>query len=105
MWQSFDKTIALVADEQTIRRRLGARPDAFGKAAGEIADVLAWQPRFEAVYRGFGATVIDATRPVADVAAEVLAVALGAADPAYAAVSASSRRTSSAITDGYSSGA
>ncbi len=30
VWQQFDKVIALVADEQTIRRRLAARPDGFG---------------------------------------------------------------------------
>jgi hypothetical protein len=76
VWQLFDKTTALVADEHTIRRRLADRSDAFGKTAEEIADVLTWHTAFEKVYRGYGATIIDATRPLPDVVADILSASL-----------------------------
>jgi hypothetical protein len=72
VWHLFDKVVALVADEQTIRRRIAARPDAFGKTPNELADVLSWFPRFEESYRGFGAAIVDATRPLPGVVADVL---------------------------------
>lgn len=72
----FDKIAALVADEQTIRRRLVGRPDEFGKTDEELADVLFWLPRFEEMFRGLGATVIDATRPLPDVVAEILSLTM-----------------------------
>lgn len=72
VWHLFDKVVALVAGEQTIRRRLAARPDAFGKTPEELADVMAWFAGYEETYRGFGATIIDATRPLPDVVADVL---------------------------------
>jgi dephospho-CoA kinase len=70
-----DEVIALVADEQTIRRRLASRSNTFGQTPEELADVLFWHAGFEAAYRGFGATIIDATRPLSEVVAEVLAAA------------------------------
>jgi len=73
VWQLFDKVIALVADERTIRQRLATRPDGFGTTPEELADVLFWHAGFESAYRGFGATIIDATVPLPDVVAEVLA--------------------------------
>lgn len=72
VWHLFDKVVALVADEQTIRRRLAARPDAFGKTPEELADVMSWFAGYEATYRGFGATIIDAPRPLSDVVADIL---------------------------------
>jgi hypothetical protein len=75
VWQQFDKVIALVADEQTIRRRLAVRPGGFGTTSAELADVLFWHAGFETAYRGFGATIVDATRPLPEVVAEVLAAA------------------------------
>ena len=77
VWQRFAKVIALVADEDTIVGRLAARDNDFGKVPEELADVLFWHAGFEAAYRGFGATIIDATRPLSQVVAEVLAVLPG----------------------------
>jgi hypothetical protein len=77
VWQLFAKVIALIADERTIIARLAARDNDFGKTPEELADVLFWHAGFEAAYRGFGATIIDATRPLPDVVAEVLAVLPG----------------------------
>jgi hypothetical protein len=76
VWQLFDKVIALVADEVTIRQRLAARPGGFGTAPGELADVLLWHAGFETAYRAFGATIIDATMPLPDVVNEILATSL-----------------------------
>jgi hypothetical protein len=73
VWQLFDKVIALVADEQTIRQRLAGRPEGFGKTPEELADVFFWHAGFETAYRGFGATIIDATQPLPEVVAEILA--------------------------------
>jgi len=75
VWQLFDKVIALVADERTIRQRIAARPDGFGAAPEELADVLFWHAGFETAYRAFGATIVDATRPLPDVVTEVIASA------------------------------
>ena len=50
-----------------------AVPDGFGTVPEELADVLFWHAGFETAYRGFGATIIDATMPLPDVVAEVLA--------------------------------
>jgi hypothetical protein len=77
VWQRFARVIALVADEQTIRRRLAERDDEFGKTPEELADVLFWHAGFEAAYRGFGAAIIDATRPLPEVVAAVLAAGPG----------------------------
>jgi hypothetical protein len=77
VWQRFARVIALVADERTIVRRLAARDNEFGKTPEELADVLFWHAGFEAAYRGFGATIIDATKPLPQVVAEVLAAGPG----------------------------
>ncbi len=77
VWQLFDKVIALVADEETIRKRLAARSDSFGKTPEELADVLFWHAGFATAYQAFGAALVDATRPLKDVVAEILAASSG----------------------------
>ena len=62
VWQLFDKVIALVADERTIRQRWRP-PGRVRQDTGRLADVLFWHRGFETAYRGFGATIIDATGP------------------------------------------
>ena len=65
-----------MADGPTIERRIAARTgNEFGQAPEELALVLRLQERYEATYRGFGAVIIDAARPLADVVDEILAVA------------------------------
>jgi hypothetical protein len=48
VWHLFSKVLALVADVPTIRRRIDARPNQFGKAPEELAAVLGWQASYEA---------------------------------------------------------
>lgn len=78
VWHLFDKVVALVADEQTIRRRIAARPDAFGKTEEELADVMSWFAGYEETHRGFGAIIVDAARPLPGVVADVLSSTAGA---------------------------
>ena len=74
VWHLFSKVLALVADVPTIRRRIDARPDQFGKAPEELAAILGWQASYEADYRRYGAIIIDATSPLGEVVGEILAV-------------------------------
>jgi hypothetical protein len=78
VWHLFDKVLALVADVPTLKRRIAARANEFGKAPEEIAAIARWHAGFEAAYRGFGAVVIDATQPLGDVVDEVLAASVPA---------------------------
>lgn len=73
VWHLFDKVLALVADGPTIQRRIAARTDnEFGQAPEELAALLRWQDGYEAAYRGYGAVIIDAARPLGDVVDEIL---------------------------------
>jgi hypothetical protein len=74
VWHLFSKVLALVADIPTIRRRIDARPNQFGKVPEELAAVLGRQASYEADYRRYGAIIIDATRPLDEVVDEILAV-------------------------------
>jgi len=76
VWHLFDKVLALVADVPTIKRRIAGRPNEFGKAPEEFAIIVRLHASFEAACRGFGAVVIDATRPLPDVVDEVLAASV-----------------------------
>lgn len=79
VWDLFDLVICLVIDDQTLRDRLRNRTtNAFGKRPEELAAALQWNPGNEASYRRFGAVIIDATRPAADVTSAILAAATGA---------------------------
>ena len=74
VWHLFSKVLALVADVPTLRRRIDTRPNQFGKAPEELAAILGWQASYETDYRRYGAIIIDATRPLGEVADEILAV-------------------------------
>jgi hypothetical protein len=73
----FDQMICLVADNETIRDRLGTRTtNAFGKHPEELAAALGWNDDAEARYRRLGATIIDGRWPLSEVAEAILAAAL-----------------------------
>jgi hypothetical protein len=72
----FGLMVCLVADSQTLRDRLQARTaNAFGKHREELAAVLGSNDGVESAYRRLGATIIDGTRPAAEVASAILAAA------------------------------
>lgn len=76
VWGLFDLVICLVIDDRTLRDRLRDRTtNDFGKHPEELAAALKWNPGNEARYRRFGAVIIDATRPPAEVTNAILAAA------------------------------
>lgn len=74
VWHLFDTVVALVADAATLTARITVRDNEFGKAPEELAALLRWHTGYEATYRGFGAVIVDATRPLGTVVDEILAV-------------------------------
>lgn len=76
VWPYFDLVIALVADAVTITTRLAERTgNDFGKSPEQLAEVLGWHRHYARDYRRFGARLVDATRPIDEVVAAVLAAA------------------------------
>ena len=72
VWDLFDTVIYLVADDATIRQRLGARTENdFGKTAAELDMVLGWNAVLEDHYRAAGAIIIDAGQPLPSVVSAV----------------------------------
>jgi dephospho-CoA kinase len=80
VWELFTRVVCLVVDEATIRERLAKRStNTFGKAPAELKAVLDAQRTSEAFYRGWGARIVDANQPLADVVDQALAEAGDAA--------------------------
>lgn len=77
VWDLFTAVVCLVVNDATLRRRLAARPGYFGKAPDELASILEWNRTSEANYRRFGASIVDAGRPLDAVVEDVLRVAAG----------------------------
>jgi hypothetical protein len=75
VWHLFSKVIALVADLATLERRIAVRDNLFGKEPEQFADIVRWHDGFERTYRGFGAEIVDATRPLDQVVDHILAIA------------------------------
>jgi thymidylate kinase len=66
---------ALVADRDTLERRIAARTgNEFGKQPGELAEILRWHEDYARTYREFGAVVVDASRSLDTVVDEILAL-------------------------------
>ncbi|MBQ0850849.1 hypothetical protein J8N05_22055 [Streptomyces sp. BH-SS-21] len=69
----FDLTVCLVIDDDTLRHRLATRTtNTFGRHPEELAAALKWNPLTQPMYESRGATVIDASRPPAEVVDGVL---------------------------------
>lgn len=78
----FDRVVCLVIDEDTLRHRLATRTNnTFGRHPEELAAALMWNPRMRAIYKGHGATIIDASKPPAEVVDHVIDAARGLAAP------------------------
>ncbi|TDD44023.1 ATP-binding protein [Kribbella antibiotica] len=74
IWDLFTHVISLSADADTIRHRIAQRPNGFGSTEEELASILAWHATIDVDNARFGATLVDASPPVAAVADEVLRV-------------------------------
>lgn len=74
VWDLFDLVVCLVVDNDTVRDRLLTRTtNSFGKHPEELAAALDCNDGVESTYRRLGATIIDGRRPLAEVAAAILA--------------------------------
>jgi hypothetical protein len=74
----FDLVVCLLVDDDALRRRIETRTNnAFGQHPEELAAIMWWNPRMEAKYQQIGATILDGTRPQAEIAHAVLAAADG----------------------------
>ncbi|MDX8036860.1 AAA family ATPase [Lentzea sp. BCCO 10_0856] len=72
----FTHVVCLVIDSETLRDRLLTRTtNSFGKHPEELVASLEHNDGVEATYRALGATIIDGTRPLVEVADAVLAAA------------------------------
>jgi hypothetical protein len=76
VWRYFDVVCALVIDEATIRARIDLRDDSwYGKRPQELDQILAWNVGYADTYHGFGAVLVDATKPLPVVVDAVIAAA------------------------------
>ena len=75
VWELFEAVVSLSVDMETLRRRLVGRPGAFGSGGDELERVLAWHARVDADNAGYGAVLVDATAPVAEIADAVERIA------------------------------
>lgn len=72
----FDLVVCVVADQETLRDRLLTRTtNAFGKHPEELAAALRHNDGAESTYRHLGATIIDGSKPPAEVADAILVAA------------------------------
>lgn len=77
VWQYFDQVVCLVVDDETLRHRLATRmTNEFGKHPEELRAALDWNQSIARRYRELGASLVDATRPLAKVVDEVLLAAV-----------------------------
>ena len=76
VWNLFDLVVCVVVDNETLRERLLTRTtNTFGQHPEELAAALEHNDSAESTYRRLGATIIDGTRPPAEVADTILAAA------------------------------
>ncbi|WP_214400977.1 AAA family ATPase [Pseudonocardia lacus] len=69
----YDVVVCLTLDADTLRHRLAGRTgEEFGSAPDELRLVLGWHASFEERYRRWGALMVDATRPLAEVVDEIV---------------------------------
>ena len=79
-WDLLDLVVCIVVDDQTLRHRLATRTgNDYGKAQHELDSILHANRTWEATYREHGAVIVDGTKPVAEVVAEVIAAAAAVA--------------------------
>jgi adenylate kinase family enzyme len=70
----FTKIVLLKIDDKTLTTRLlhGNRDHEFGRRPGEIEVILAWYKDFQIRTKAYGASVIDATKPLNKVIDKIL---------------------------------
>jgi len=72
----YDKVICLIIDEETMKHRVAIREtNTFGQSPDELKLMLYWHGKMLERYEKFGATMIDAMRPLDKVVNDVLKAA------------------------------
>lgn len=80
VWDLFDAVVCLVINDETLVQRIASRTtNTFGRHPEELRAAIRWNRTVEATYRGFGATIVDAMRPLEQVVQEVRTIASAAA--------------------------
>ena len=80
VWSLFDKHVCLVSDWPTLKYRLTSRTNnPYGKGRGQLEVIHGWWKSAEGRYRDYGATIVDATRPLDEVVEDVLTATVGTA--------------------------
>jgi broad-specificity NMP kinase len=75
-WDLLDRAIVLDVDNETLQHRLATRTtNSYGKADHERTAILAANIGWADAYARIGASVIDGTRPIDEVVADVLRLA------------------------------
>jgi broad-specificity NMP kinase len=75
-WDLLDRVIILDVDNETLRHRLATRTtNSYGKAAHELDGILTANVGWADAYAALGAIVIDGTRPIDEVVADVIRLA------------------------------
>jgi thymidylate kinase len=70
----YDRVICLVIDEETMKRRVAERTtNDFGQSSDELKLLLYWHGKMLERYKEWGATMIDASRPLDEVVDDVIA--------------------------------
>ncbi len=78
----FDLIVCLVIDDDTLRHRLATRTtNTFGRHPEELAAALMWNPRLQPIYERRGATIVDASEPLAEVVERVIGAGHDLAEP------------------------
>ena len=73
IWPLINKPFYLDVDEATLRERLATRTsNDFGKTEYELRNILEWHRNMAANARRFGIEKLDASRPVVEIADELL---------------------------------
>jgi hypothetical protein len=68
----FDRVVCVVIDDETMRERLRTRTtNSFGRHPEELAAALDHNVHLEATYRALGATIVDGTLPLEEVAGAI----------------------------------
>jgi len=72
IWDLFTAVISLSVDADTLRHRLRARANGFGSTDSELQRVLAWHATVDADNHRYGAILVNAARPTADIVDDLL---------------------------------
>ena len=64
-----------IGDAEELKRRLLSRPDSYGKKPQELGEILNFHKQADSYYRSFGMRAIEAERPPAEIADQILSLA------------------------------